>query len=104
MSEVGTTWLLLKYVAEDATYMASYKAYLKSFKYNVFTETAMNALFDKYHNLISPFVVGANGEQGGYTYLTNSTSFTNALSELKTHVSNRRALIATYVPWIQFLN
>lgn len=98
MSEVGSTWPLLKFVAEDATYMATYKTYLKSFKDNVFTETVMNALFDKYHNLISPFVVGANGEQGGYTYLTSSTSFTNSLSELKTHVSNRRALISTYVP------
>jgi len=95
---VGSTWPLLKFVAEDATYMATYKTYLKSFKDNVFTDSAMNALFDKYHNLISPFVVGANGEQGGYTYLTSSNSFTNALSELKTHVSNRRALISTYVP------
>lgn len=98
MSEVSSSWPLLKYVAEDATYLATYKTYLKTFKDNVFTETAMNALFDKYHTLISPFVVGANGEQANHTYLTSSASFTNALTELKTHVSNRRALIGTYVP------
>lgn len=98
MNEVSSTWPLLKYVAEDATYMAKYKSHLKAFKDNIFTESAMNALFDKYHNLISPYVVGANGEQGGYTYITSSTSFVNALTELKTHVSNRRALISSYVP------
>lgn len=98
MNEVSSTWPLLKYVAEDPTYLASYKNYLKSFKDNVFTESAMNALFEKYHSLISPYVVGANGEQGGYTYISSSTSFVNALAELKTHVSNRRALITSYVP------
>jgi spore coat protein H len=58
----------------------------------------MNALFDKYHNLISPYVIGANGEQASYTHLTNSASFTSALASLKAHVSTRRALISTYVP------
>lgn len=98
MNEVSSSWPLLRYVADDATYMEKYKSYLKSFKDNVFTESAMNALFDKYHNLISPYVIGANGEQANYTHLTNSASFTSALASLKTHVSNRRALISTYVP------
>ena len=98
MNEVGSSWPLLRYVADDATYMEKYKSYLKSFKDNVFTESAMNALFDKYHNLISPYVIGANGEQANYTHLTNSASFTSALASLKTHVSTRRALISTYVP------
>ena len=98
MNEVSSSWPLLRYVADDATYMEKYKSYLKSFKDNVFTESAMNALFDKYHNLISPYVIGANGEQASYTHLTNSASFTSALASLKAHVSTRRALISTYVP------
>lgn len=98
MNEVSSSWPLLRYVADDATYMEKYKSYLKSFKDNVFTESAMNALFDKYHNLISPYVIGANGEQANYTHLTNSASFTSALASLKTHVSARRTLISTYVP------
>lgn len=97
MNEVASSWPLLKYVAEDATYMEKYKGYLKAFKDNVFTESAMNALFEKNHNLISPYVVGANGEQTGYTYITSSASFASALTELKTHVSNRRTLITSYV-------
>lgn len=98
MNEVNSSWPLLKYLVDDATYLEKYKTYLKAFNDNVFTESAMNALFDQYHNLISPYVLGPNGEQGGYTYISSSSSFVNALAELKTHVSNRRALISSYIP------
>jgi hypothetical protein len=58
----------------------------------------MDLLIDKYYNLVSPYAIGANGEQAGYTYLTSSSSFTNEKQNLKTHISNRRSLILTFVP------
>lgn len=98
MNEVSSSWPLIRYIADDAVYMATYKAYLKSFKDNVFTESAMNSLLDQYYNLITTYAVGTNGVQSGYTYLTSSSSFTSALTELKTHVTNRRTLISSYIP------
>lgn len=94
----ANNWPLLRYVADDAVYFQKYKDYLKAFKNNVFTQTAMDALIDKYYTMITPFAVGANGEQPGYTYLTSSASFTNEKTNLKTHISNRRTLITTFVP------
>lgn len=98
MNEVSTSWPLIRYVADDPIYLGKYKTYLKSFKDNVFTEAAMNALIDKYQNLISSAAVGVNGEKPKYTYLTSDASFTNAFTALKAHVVARRLLITTYVP------
>lgn len=98
MNEAASSWPLIRYVADDAIYMARYKTYIKEFNENVFTESAMNALIDKYNSLITPYAIGAEGEQTGYTYLTSNSSYTSAISALKTHVVSRRALILSYVP------
>jgi hypothetical protein len=72
---------------------------MKDFRNNVFTETAIHTMLDRYHTMIAPFAVGAGGEQAGATYLAGGAAgFTTALSDLKTHVTSRRALVATYVP------
>jgi hypothetical protein len=77
--------------------MATYKTYLKWFNENIFTETAIYQLLDKYYSMISNYAIGTDGEQSNYTYLTSSSSFVNALPLLKTHVSNRKTLISSYV-------
>jgi spore coat protein CotH len=98
MNEVATTWPLIRYIADDVSYMQKYKDYLKAFKNSVITQTTTDALIDKYYTIIEPHVVGANGEQSGYTFLTNSSSFTEAKAYLKNHFASRRSLISTYVP------
>lgn len=98
MNEVTTTWPLLYYIAKDEIYMTKYKDYLKWFNNTIFTETAMNTMLDKYYNLITPYAIGSNGEQSSYSYLTSSSSYTSALTALKTHVSNRKTLISSYTP------
>jgi hypothetical protein len=98
MNEVSASWPLIRYLADDAVYMAKYKAYLKQFKDNVFTEVAMNAHIDQYSTMITPYAIGSEGEQSGYSYLTGSSAFTSAISSLKTHVASRRTLISGFVP------
>jgi spore coat protein CotH len=98
MNEVTAQWPLLRYVADDSQYMNQYKQYLKTFNSVTFTQTAMDALIDKYYSMIEPYAIGTNGEQTGYTYLTGSSTFTAAKNELKTHVASRKSLISTYVP------
>ena len=97
MNEVTNSWPLIRYIADDEVYMSKYKTYLKQFREEVFTEPAMNALIDNYHSMITPFAIGVEGEQPGYTYLTGSSSFTNAASVLKNHVVSRRSLISKYI-------
>jgi hypothetical protein len=98
MNEVSANWPLIRYLIDDPMYNATYRAKLKAFNDGPFSQAAMNAMFDKYHTMISPFVVGANGEQSNATYLTSPNQFLNALSELKTHVAARKALISGFVP------
>jgi spore coat protein CotH len=98
MNEVAITWPLIRYIADDVSYMQKYKDNLKIYKNNVIAQSATDALIDKYYAIVEPFAVGANGEQTGYSFLTSSTSYADAKVYLKNHFKNRRSLISIYVP------
>ena len=98
LSGVENNWPLIRYLMDDLVYQAQYKVYVKEFKDGVFTSVKMNELFDKYHNLIAPYVIGPDAvEQGKYTYLTNQSQFTIALAELKQHVVNQNLAAIEYL-------
>jgi hypothetical protein len=97
MSEVKASWPLIRYLLDDPTYLAIYKAHMRSFSEGVFTPQRMNELFERNHSLIAPFAVGANGEQKSYTYLTSATTFTNELSALKQHVATRNQVVNDFL-------
>lgn len=97
MTEVAKTWPLLRYVADDAIYYAKYKQYVREFNDNVFTTTKMNALFDQYTNLITPFVNGTEKEVKPYSHLTSTATFTSALPTLKQHVVTRNQAVKDFL-------
>jgi len=98
MNEVGTMWPLIHLVANDAIYFKRYKDYMRNFKTTIFNQTAMDLLIEKYHSLISPYVVGINGEQVKYTHLNNQSDFTAEKAKLKTHITNRISLLNQFLP------
>lgn len=98
MNEVGTGWPLINYIANDAVYFEKYKSHMRDFKNGIFTESTVGGMIDKYYDLITPFVVGTDGEQPKYTHLSSAAAFTAERSALKTHVSNRIALINQFLP------
>ncbi|WP_428654857.1 CotH kinase family protein [Runella sp.] len=97
MTEVGTGWPLIRYVAADPVYYAKYKTYIRTFADTVFTTAKMNELFDKYTSLITPYVNGTEKEVAPYTNLTNTASFTSALAALKQHVVTRNQDVNTFL-------
>ncbi len=97
MTEVAKSWPLIRYVADDAVYYAKYKQYVAEFTNNVFTAAKMGALFDKYHNLIAPYVNGTEVEQKPYSNLSSTSSFVSELAALKTHVSTRNQAVASFL-------
>ena len=97
MTEVAKTWPLLRYVADDAVYYAKYKQYVREFNDNVFTTAKMNALFDQYTNLITPFVNGTEKEQKPYSHLASTAAFTSALPTLKQHVVTRNQAVKDFL-------
>jgi hypothetical protein len=97
MNEVDKSWPLIRYLVDDPGYFQTYKKYLGEFASNVFNETNLNPLIDKNYNLISPYATGPDGEQPGYSHITNSGAFTGSLPALKTHVRNRNALVNEFL-------
>jgi spore coat protein H len=94
MTEVAASWPLIRYLADDATYYAKYKAYVKDFNDNIFTSAKMNAIFDKNYNLISSSVMQ---EVAPYSYLSNTAAFTTAITQLKAHVVTRNQAVAKFL-------
>lgn len=80
---------LIRYLADDPVYWARYRAQLQAFYQGVFTQGRLDGLFEKYHGMVAPHVIGLNGEQPGHTH-TSSGAFINALPTLKGFVANRR--------------
>jgi spore coat protein H len=98
LSTTGANWPLIRYLMDDPVYNAKYKFYMKEFTDNVFIPDKMNALFTRYHNLISPFVIGPQEmEQFKYTHLQNATAFTASLESLKLHVATQVQAAAEYL-------
>ncbi len=97
MNEVGEDWPLIKCVVDDEVYFAKYKYYLKWFNNEVFTDEQINKLIDQYYLMITPYVIGEDGEKQGYTHLKSEDAFSNAYLELKKHIAKRKLLVSTYV-------
>jgi spore coat protein CotH len=98
MNEVGTAWPLINYIANDPVYFNKYKSHMRDFKNGVFQQSTLDAMIDKYYELVTPYAVGANGEQPKYTHLTSEAAFTAERAALKTHVGNRISLLNQFVP------
>lgn len=98
MDEVRNDWPLIRYVMDDPVYRQTYLDHLKAFVRDTFTEANLDPLFESYHALIAPWVVGPEGERADATFLTSPSAFLASVAELKAHVRGRRALVATFVP------
>jgi spore coat protein H len=94
MTEVTTKWPLIRYLADDATYLTKYKAYVKDFNTNYFQSSRMNGIIDKQVNLISAAVAQ---EVAPYSYLTSYGDFTAATATLKQHIVTRNQAVTTYL-------
>ncbi|CAH0995720.1 hypothetical protein EMA8858_01845 [Emticicia aquatica] len=97
MKEVGKDWPLIRFIAEDVFYYAKYKQYVQDFNNKVFTQDKMNALFEKNHRLITPFVIGNEKEQKPYSHLNKSEDFILELEKLKEHVAKRNKEVAEFL-------
>lgn len=97
MTEVANSWPLIRYLADDATYLAKYKVYVQDFTKNYFTSNKMNAIIDKHYNLIAPYVIGTEPEQTNYTFLTNAAAFSTGVEQLKQHVVTRNDVVNAYL-------
>ncbi|MCM4173200.1 spore coat protein [Arenibacter sp. TNZ] len=87
-------WPLIGYIYEDATYRAQYDAFVQGVVDNAFNVSTMQAKYATYGTLVEPY---ANLEVSGYTFLSSSSDFQAAISQLNSHVSARATAVSNYL-------
>lgn len=94
MSEVGTSWPLIKYIIAQPEYEAIYEAYLQQFISEVFVPADMGSTYSNYYDLLKEY---AYAEETGYTFIRNNSEFDQAVATLKTHVQSRNDAVNSYL-------
>lgn len=97
LSNVSEDWPLIKFLMEQPEYQKIYKEAMKSFIVNIFNTKSMNNRIDRYKTMITPFVIGENGEQRGYTFLDLPNEFYNSIDQIKKHVERRNKIAIKYL-------
>lgn len=94
LQEVDEHWPLIRFLLDDPVYKAEYYASLEAFLAGPFAPGSVEDQLTAEHSLITPYVVGDEGEVGGYTLIQDPARFSSALDKLLSHVSGRRVAAA----------
>lgn len=95
MTEVGSDWPLISYLADVDSYMDDYKEYLKDFNDNYYTPSLMDAKYDEFYSLIS---ASASSETSSYTSVSGrTTNLSSAVQELKDYCVTRSSAVNSYI-------
>jgi hypothetical protein len=97
MSSVGDQWPLIRFLIDDPVYEQAYRDHVRDFDAGAFTVADVQKRLNEEHDLIAPYVVGAEGEQPGYTSLASPDAFDAALEELLTHVQSRHDAVSEFL-------
>jgi spore coat protein H len=97
MNEVEPSWPLIRYLMDDPVYYERYRTHLRTFYDNAFMQERVDRLIDKYHAMLTPFVIGRDGERPGHTFVSNDEEFSGARRWLKDYVASRRAVIEEFL-------
>lgn len=97
MSEVTTTWPLIRYLMDTPAYKSIYLNYLSQTIMGPFKPADIKEKYQYYYNLIQPYVIGTDGEVSGYTFLKSSSDFANALTTQMNHVDSRFNATTSYL-------
>ena len=90
---VGADWPLIRLLLDDATYRSRYRSHLEALLGSVLDAGHVAARLRQEHALISPYVVGTEGEQPGRTFVASPEAFDSALAQLARDVDIRFAAI-----------
>lgn len=94
MSEVSNDWPLITYITDVDEYRATYDAYIQEFVDGAFAPSKMSTQYSAYDVIIAS---SATSEISGYTFLSNSSDYSSAVSTLKSHCSSRTSAAFSYL-------
>ena len=97
LDEVGAEWPMIRRLLDDEVYNATYRERLLELQTGAFDHDATVELANRYHDLISPYVVGDDGEVRGHTFLSSDAAFeasiTGGPTALADHIAARHAAV-----------
>ncbi|MBI2897440.1 MAG: CotH kinase family protein [Deltaproteobacteria bacterium] len=97
LEDVDERWPLIRHLLDDAGYRARYVELVGDAAQGAFEPGATEDRLRAAHELIAPFVVGADGEQVGYTFLGSDEDFDSELERIVDHVRSRAAAATAFV-------
>ena len=87
-------WPLIARIYTYDVYKSRYDILLSDIMSNAFETSSIQAKYDNYSSLISPY---ATTELPGFSFLENSSDFSAATAELKSHASSRSTAVQNYL-------
>jgi spore coat protein H len=97
LAEVGDQWPLIRYLLDDTSYAARYRALLAEAVSTAYEPAAAEARFLAAHALVEPYAVGAEGELAGHTFLTTPEAFAEAHAALIAHARARHQEVTAFL-------
>ena len=97
LAEVGEEWPLIRYLMDDPEYYEKYVTAVSTVINESFDPQEMKEIYTKNHDLISPYVVGEEGEQSGYTHLKDPQDFIDSLAPLIEHAGSRYDAVMAFL-------
>lgn len=94
LSEVSSSWPLIKYLIGVDEYKQSYESYLQEFVDEVFIPANLISTYSSYYDLLKDY---AYAEESGYTYISYDSQFDQAVTTLKTHAQSRSDAVNAYL-------
>jgi hypothetical protein len=93
LNSTGANWPLIRFLLDDPVYRAAYRAHLEELSTTVFDAGRVTARLRSEQALIAPYVIGAEGEQPGRTFLSTPAEFGTAVTSLINFVESRSAAV-----------
>ena len=82
LNSTGANWPLIRFLLDDPVYRAAYRAHIEELITTVFDAGRLTARLRSEQALIAPYVIGAEGEQSGRTFLSTPAQFETAVTTL----------------------
>lgn len=90
---VNAGWPLIRYLLDDPVYRAAYRGQIEELLNTVFEPARVTSRLQAESARIAPYVVGAEGEQTGRTFLASPEEFTQAVTSLLAYAQSRSASV-----------
>lgn len=90
---VNASWPLIRYLLDDPVYRAAYRRHVDELVTSVFDPARLRPRLEAEYARIAPFIVGADGEQPGRTFLNTPAQFTQAATSLVSYIQSRATAV-----------